>query len=72
MVEVFRTNVECPKRAAQIVNQLAVSMPAYQCNFDLDDCDRILRIESPSGKINCRQIIALLRSSNIEIEVLES
>ncbi len=48
MVEIFKTNVESPEDAALIVAQLLLQTPQFRINFDLDDCDRILRVE---GKV---------------------
>ncbi|MET0635266.1 MAG: hypothetical protein ABWZ25_04510 [Chitinophagaceae bacterium] len=45
MVEVFRTNVEKEFQAKIIVAFLKQQFPGSRVNFDLDDCDRILRVE---------------------------
>lgn len=45
MVEVFKTNVQEAVAAKQIVEQLFEHFPAYIINFDMEDCDKILRIE---------------------------
>ncbi|MGN6638668.1 MAG: hypothetical protein ACTHJ8_07130 [Mucilaginibacter sp.] len=43
---VFKTNVSSKKKVAQ-VRSLLTSIPAIkQWNFDLEDCDKILRIET--------------------------
>jgi hypothetical protein len=55
MVEVFRTNVpEDGGCAREIVKELSALLPGCRINFDLDDCDRILRIE---GDRICSQLI---------------
>lgn len=46
MVEIFKTDIQSKQVAAEILNSLQFAFPDYQMNFDLDDCDRILRIES--------------------------
>lgn len=46
MVEVFKTNIEREHTAAKIKLELLELFPGCKINFDLDDCDRILRIES--------------------------
>jgi hypothetical protein len=53
MVEVFRTDVP-GSRAESIVKELSALLPGYRINFDLDDCDRILRVE---GDPICSQMI---------------
>ncbi|KAA2240896.1 hypothetical protein F0L74_19565 [Chitinophaga agrisoli] len=45
MVEVFKTNVEHATQATQLVALLLQHFPDSRVNFDLEDCDRILRIE---------------------------
>jgi hypothetical protein len=45
MVEVFQTNVSQEHQANSLITQLLQHFPDSKINFDLDDCDRILRIE---------------------------
>jgi len=51
MIEVFKTNISCPEKALQLVQQIHKSFSGYKANFDLEDCDRILRIVSSCGNI---------------------
>jgi len=44
-VEVFQTNVQNNKTAKFIINLLQNEFPHCKINFDLEDCDKILRIE---------------------------
>ena len=55
MVEIFKTNVEINTDAKAIVSILQRQFPDCKINFDLEDCDRILRIEG--GRFNPKQII---------------
>jgi len=48
MVEVFATNVGNPADAQRVVTMLSWHFPALLANFDLEDCDRILRLEGQS------------------------
>lgn len=48
MVEIFKTNIESDQEAAEILNALQFAFPDYKMNFDLEDCDKILRVESTS------------------------
>src|SRR6478609_6922826 len=43
-VEVFKTNVADPERAKWLVDQIERNFTNCKVNFDLDDCDRILRV----------------------------
>jgi len=45
MVEVFKTNIYAEGVSEKIVEILYDHFPACKINFDLDDCDKILRIE---------------------------
>ena len=44
MIEVFRTNICNEVDATVIMNILKTKFPDFRINFDLDDCDKILRI----------------------------
>ena len=45
VVEVFKTNVQTKQVAKMIIFDLAQRLPNAKINFDLEDCDNILRIE---------------------------
>lgn len=45
MIEIFKTNVELEEQAERIMSSLAQVFSSLKINFDLDDCDKILRIE---------------------------
>jgi len=69
MVEVFKTNVQRTELAKQMVSALNNHFPFFKVNFDLEDCDKILRVE---GKEICTQtIVDLMRVKGIECEVLD-
>ncbi|MGJ7031240.1 hypothetical protein [Niabella hirudinis] len=46
-VEVFKTNVQGPPVAKLLKMQLKALLPSAKINFDLEDCDHILRVEAP-------------------------
>ncbi len=45
MVEVFKTNVHKISHANRIINLLLQQFPGNKINFDINDCDKIFRIE---------------------------
>lgn len=45
MVEVFKTQINDKTTAEAIIKKLQEHLPFSKINFDLEDCDRILRIE---------------------------
>ncbi|HVM86653.1 MAG TPA: hypothetical protein VMT76_00595 [Puia sp.] len=69
MVEVFKTNVEEPRQAEKLIDILSRNFPAHRINFDLDDCDKILRIESYNN--HASGIIETLRENGFLCEELE-
>ena len=67
-VEVFTTNVQEVSQANDLMNILLKIFPEYSINFDLEDCDRILRVESDS--INPEKIIRVLTAENFRCQIL--
>ena len=41
----------------------------YQITFDLEDCDKIIRIEGEN--LNIKDIMEIANGSNIELQILE-
>jgi hypothetical protein len=70
MVEVFKTNVRDRSLANVVVNAIHKKFIHCKANFDLEDRDRILRIESFNGLVQTDLILEILMSWNIEAEVL--
>jgi len=70
MVEVFKTNVTDAEVASKIVSDLSFHLPESKINFDLTDCDNILRIESESA-IHIESITGHLDRWGYVCEVLE-
>lgn len=68
MVEVFKTNVQEIHHAEILLKNLSEHFPSFKINFDLDDCDKILRVEGTN--INPHEIIELIKSIGYECEVL--
>ncbi len=69
MIEVFKTNVKNADESAKLIRQLQTHFPSCKINFDLDDCDRILRIEG--GAICTTTIITVLQHNHYQCEILE-
>jgi hypothetical protein len=45
MIEVFKTNVYEFSEAQKVIALLNSHFPGSRINFDLDDCDKVLRVE---------------------------
>lgn len=70
-VEVFKTNVLNKRAAKSILEEIGVHQPGYKCNFDLEDCDKVLRIENAGGNIDAQLIFEILEKNNCEGSILE-
>jgi hypothetical protein len=68
-VEVFKTNVADPEQAKWLVDQIEKNFTNCKVNFDLDDCDRILRVAF-EGKIQSSLLIDSLKNIGCTAEVL--
>ncbi len=68
MVEVFKTNVEEVELSEHLIQQLVALFPESLINFDMDDCDKILRVEATS--VASEKIIQILNSNGYSCEVL--
>lgn len=69
MVEVFKTSVTDQKDAVTILAALNGNLPSCTINFDLDDCDNILRVKGDSIPIPL--IMELLHTSGFECSLLD-
>lgn len=70
MIEIFRTNIIRQKDANKILTKIHSAFPGYEANFDLGDCDHILRIKSRETMICQATIISLIGSLGFFSEVL--
>ncbi|MFD2904523.1 methyltransferase type 11 [Sphingobacterium anhuiense] len=68
MVQIFKTNVTNKKEAKLLAVILSNENPEYKINFDLDDCDNILRIEN--FEIANHKVIFCLERMGYTCEVL--
>lgn len=69
MVEVFKTDIPDATAAAVLQELLVLQMPLCRISFDLDDCDKVLRVE---GENVCNdKIISLLAGLGYNCHSLE-
>jgi len=69
MVEIFKTNVEEKPEAYRVLSVLNEHFPSCRINFDLHDCDRILRIE---GYDYCvEKVMLVVKEQGFECSLLE-
>lgn len=69
MVEVFKTNITEKCLADKIKSQLMLYFPEIKVNFDLEDCDRILRVENCS--FETKEVIQIINQNGFYCEALE-
>ena len=56
--------------ATLLIEEIHRTCAGYTANFDLDDCDRILRVKSSAGSIHPDTLILLLKRFGFHAEVL--
>ncbi|SHM77467.1 hypothetical protein [Mucilaginibacter sp. OK098] len=69
MIEIFKTNVENERQAKSLLVLLHQHFSSTEINFDLDDCDRILRVKGE--KFCSLNIIKILADKGFECQALE-
>ena len=69
MIEVFKTDVTTASDANHIVEMLIQHFPGSRINFDLQDCDKILRVEGKDFSTD--KIMTLVNNKGFYCEALE-
>ncbi|MBV8388641.1 MAG: hypothetical protein JO080_02450 [Mucilaginibacter sp.] len=69
MVEVYKTNVTRKIQAKRILDVLSEQFPMFSINFDLEDCDKILRVEGKN--IPQEKIARLVIENGYQCNVLD-
>lgn len=69
IVEVFKTNVLEDNEAKELIAKLSTHFPGFKINFDLQDCDKILRVEGK--QIPPEEIIKLINTQGYQCRLLD-
>jgi len=69
MIFIFKTSVKTKKQQLQIKWHIDATLPLAKWNFDLEDCDKILRVDCEENIV--LKIIALLNNHKFSCEELE-
>jgi hypothetical protein len=69
MVEVFKTNVRKKTESRMLLSVLSDTFPKFKMNFDLSDCDKVLRVEGED--MEALSIIVLIKECGFMCEVLD-
>lgn len=70
MIEVFKTNVTSKTEAVRLLEEIHRHHAYCRANFDLSDCDHILRVEGVRGEGDICAILTLVRECGYYAEVL--
>ncbi|HEY3429966.1 MAG TPA: hypothetical protein VGK39_04755 [Cyclobacteriaceae bacterium] len=68
VVQVFKTNVSDPSQASMLCDLVQTEISVQRVNFDLEDCDKIFRVESTVNMDD--KIVALLHLHGFMCEEL--
>ena len=69
MVEVFKTDVQKKTQSKMLLYILSEAFPSFKINFDLSDCDKVLRVEGDT--MEAFRIIMLVKEYGFNCEVLD-
>jgi hypothetical protein len=69
MVEVFKTNVQKKAQSKMLLCILSEAFPSLKINFDLSDCDKVLRVEGADMEVP--GIMSLVKEHGFTCEVLD-
>ena len=69
MVEVFKTNVQKKAQSKMLLCMLSEVFPSFKINFDLSDCDKVLRVEGDN--MEALRIIMLINEYGFKCEILD-
>lgn len=70
MIEILATDVQHEHQAQRLLQIIKDIFPGYRANFDLDDCDHILRIVTDEDALDTVAIIGLLEARGFRATVL--
>ena len=69
MTEIFKTNVQNKMQAKQILSSLNPVFGEVKINFDLQDCDKILRVQG-INEASIPAVISGLNTLGFHCEIL--
>lgn len=69
MIEVFKTDISNRVAAQKIVTLLQLQLPDSRINIDLEDCDKVLRVEA--CQFSVEQVILFVNKNGFYCSPLE-
>lgn len=70
-IEIFKTNVVDLAFSIEIRERIELNVPGTKAHFDLEDCDKILRVEFYQSTESIAAVLAVVQQLGVKIEVLE-
>lgn len=68
IIEVFKTNVDNHEDAQQIIDALSKLLNSIRVTIDLEDCDRVLRVEGKAFAVE--EVTTVLHLHGFDCELL--
>ena len=69
MVEAFKTNVQKKAQSKMLLSILSEAFPSFKINFDLSDCDKVLRVEGDN--MEALTIMIIVKEYGFNCELLD-
>ena len=69
MVEAFKTNVQKKTQSKMLLCILSEALPSFKINFDLSDCDKVLRVKGDN--IEALRIMIIVKEYGFKCEILD-
>ena len=69
MIAIFKTNITDFSKADEIISILSHHLPGCKINFDLQDCDNILRVKGDN--VSATEVIQLVSSTGAACALLD-
>lgn len=66
-IAVFKTDIKNNREAEIVTDAIQRQYPDSKPSIDLEDCDRVLRIERRNGNLNERLIIDIVKEAGFRI-----
>lgn len=70
-VEVFKTDLQHPAEVTEVTIKILERLSGYRITFDLEDCDRIMRIETKHAAVDVDTVVGIGSVCGKNIAVLE-
>lgn len=70
MIEVFKTDVNDKDSASRLIDRIHKTFDYCAANFDLEDCDRILRVKGIRSEREVFTILSLVKELGCYAQIL--